>query len=186
MIILGIDPGTRHLGYAVVEVKGAAESALTYGTLNLSPKLDHAIRLQRIYAQVTELLDAHLPDEAAVEMPFYGKNAQSMLKLGRAQAAVMLAAMHREVPVAQYAPTEIKKALTGNGQATKDQVWFMAQQTLALDEDRGRDASDALGVALCHAYRLRGGAPGGSGTGKGKGGWGAFLSANPGRIVGGS
>ena len=163
MIVLGVDPGTRHTGLGTVEVEGSRERALGASTIHLGADLDHSIRLQRIYEGVLAAIDAHHPDELAVELPFMGKNAQSMLKLGRAQAAVMLAAMHREVPVAQYAPAEVKKAVVGNGRAAKEQVTFMVRQRLALTETLSEDAHDALAVALCHAARRPTGPPPASG-----------------------
>ena len=176
MIILGIDPGTRHTGYGVVEVARREEAALDYGVLDLPPKLDHTLRLRRIYDAVEGLIERFLPDECAVEMPVYGQNAQSMLKLGRAQAAAMLAAANRDVPVTQYTPKEVKKAVVGNGNAAKEQVWFMVRTQLGLTEDKGLDASDALAVALCHAHRVEQGP-----TGKFKD-WKSFVEANPGRV----
>ncbi|MEL6444494.1 MAG: crossover junction endodeoxyribonuclease RuvC [Bacteroidota bacterium] len=177
MIVLGVDPGTRHTGYGVVEIVGQKERILDYGAIDLSPKMAHAQRLSVIYARLTEVIEATLPDECAVEMPVYGQNAQSMLKLGRAQAAVMLAAMHRELPVTQYTPKEVKKSVTGNGNATKQQVWYMVKSLLALTESRGLDASDALAVALCHGHRVHQGP-----TGKFKN-WKSFVEANQDRII---
>ena len=192
MIVLGVDPGTRHTGLGTVEVIGSRERALDARTVHLGADLDHTLRLQKIYEGVLEAIDAYKPDELAVELPFMGKNAQSMLKLGRAQAAVMLAAMHREVPVAQYAPAEVKKAIVGNGRASKDQVGYMVRARLGLTEDPGEDASDALAVALCHAARRHTGVPtsgsssGGSTsrprpTGAAKS-WADFIAQNPDRL----
>jgi crossover junction endodeoxyribonuclease RuvC len=178
VIVLGIDPGTRHTGYGVVAVERRKETVLDYGVLDLPPKLDHTLRLQRIYEAVLGVIDAHHPDECAVEMPVYGQDAQAMLKLGRAQAAVMLAAAHREVPVTQYTPKEVKKAVVGNGNAAKEQVWYMVAAQLGLTEHRGLDASDALAVALCHAHRVEQGP-----TGKFKD-WKSFVAANPSRVRG--
>ena len=181
MIVLGIDPGTRHCGFGVIETPEGRgrETVLDYGALHLKPDTDHTLRLEAIYARVLDLVDQYHPDEAAVEMPFYGKNAQSMLVLGRAQAAVMLAAVHRQVPLAQYAPAEVKKAVVGKGGATKEQVWFMVQQQLGVTEDRGFDASDALAVALCHVHRATSGPAAGAPKD-----WAAFIAANPGRVRG--
>jgi crossover junction endodeoxyribonuclease RuvC len=176
VIVLGVDPGTQHTGFGVVAVEGRKETALDYGVLDLPASLDHAERLKRIYAEVERLIEAHRPDECAVEMPVYGQNAQAMLKLGRAQAAVMLAAANRDVPVTQYTPKEVKKAVVGNGNAAKEQVWYMVRAQLGLDESRGLDASDALAVALCHAHRVEQGP-----TGKFKD-WKSFVAANPGRV----
>ena len=195
MIVLGVDPGTRRTGLGTVRVDGRRETMLGVETVRLGADLDHALRLQRIYEGVLAAIDAHHPDEVAVELPFMGKNAQSMLKLGRAQAAVMLAAMHREVPVAQYAPAEVKKAVVGNGRASKDQVGFMVRSRLGLAEDHGEDAHDALAVALCHGARLAGGpaalagpprprptrGAGSRRTGPAKT-WADFVEKNPGRV----
>ena len=188
MIVLGVDPGTRYTGLGTVQVEGSHERSLDASTIRLASDLDHAIRLQTIYEGVIAAIDAHHPDELAVELPFMGKNAQSMLKLGRAQAAVMLAAMHREVPVAQYAPAEIKKAVVGNGRASKEQVGFMVRQRLGLAEDPGEDAMDALAVALCHAARRFTGPPSAAGTASPKKrtgsvkSWADFVAQNPDRL----
>ena len=178
MIVLGIDPGTRTAGFGVVELAGKRERALDYGAIPVPTDQDHSLRLQTVYDRVIELADAHLPDACAVEVPYMGKNPQSMIKLVRAQGAVMLAAMHREIPIVQYTPAEIKKAVVGKGQATKDQVWFMVRNQLGLTEDRGPDASDALAIALCHARRLSAGPAAGGGAKD----WAAFIAANPGRV----
>jgi crossover junction endodeoxyribonuclease RuvC len=178
MIVLGIDPGTRAAGYGVIATEGRRERALDYGTIDLPATDDHTLRLRTIYDRVVALIDAHLPDEAAVEVPFLGQNVQSMRKLVRVEATVMLAAMHREVSVAQYAPAEIKKAVVGKGRASKEQVWFMVRTQLGLTESRGLDASDALAVALCHARRAQAGPAAGAPKD-----WASFLAANPGRVV---
>lgn len=177
MIVLGIDPGTRTAGFGVIEADGRTERALDYGTVDLPGDLDHTLRLQRIYNRVLELVDEHHPDEAAVEVPFLGQNVQSMRKLVRVEATVMLAAMHRQIPVAQYAPAEVKKSVVGQGRAAKEQVWFMVRAQLGVTEDRGLDASDALAVALCHARRLQSGPAAGAPKD-----WAAFIKANPGRV----
>lgn len=177
MIVLGMDPGTRHAGYGVVESDGRRERVLDYGVIDLPETMDHTIRLRTIYDRVLALLDAHHPDACAVEVPFLGQNVQSLRKLVRVEATVMLAAMHREVPVAQYAPAEVKKALVGAGRAAKEQVWFMIRQQLGVTEDRGLDASDALAVAVCHARRSVQGPAGGAPKS-----WAAFIAENPGRV----
>ena len=176
MIVLGIDPGTRHTGYGVLEMVRRKETCLDYGVVDIPDTLDHTLRLERIYKAVLEVIDQYHPDECAVEMPVYGKNAQSMLKLGRAQAAVILAAVHREIPVTQYTPKEVKKSVVGNGNAAKEQVWYMVAAQLSLTEHKGLDASDALAVALCHAHRVEQGP-----TGKFKD-WKSFVESNPGRV----
>lgn len=176
MIVLGVDPGTRHTGYGVVEIVGQKERILAYDAIDLPPTMAHPMRLKVIYERLTAVIEATLPDECAVEMPIYGQNAQSMLKLGRAQAAVMLAAMHRELPVTQYTPKEVKKSVTGTGNASKEQVWYMVKSMLRLTESKGLDASDALAVALCHGHRVHQGP-----TGKFKN-WKSFVEANPDRV----
>ena len=178
MIVLGIDPGTRHTGYGVLEVVGKRETVLAYGTVDPSASLDLMVRLQRIGRAIEEVIAQHAPDELAIEMPFMGKNAQSMLKLGQVQGFVMKAALDHQIPVTQYAPREVKKAVVGNGNAAKEQVWYMIRAQLGVEEDKGLDASDALAVALCHARRVEQGP-----TGKFKD-WKSFVAANPGRIKG--
>jgi crossover junction endodeoxyribonuclease RuvC len=175
MIILGVDPGTRATGYGVIEVVGSKERAIDYGVIAPGGAAD-GLHLDHIYRQLVEVIDATKPDEFAVEMPVFGKNAQAMLKLGRAQAAAMLAALHREVPVTQYTPAEIKKSVTGNGNAAKEQVGFMVRSLLDLPEIQRHDAADALAVALCHAHRLQ---PGQQGQFKD---WKSFVAAHPGRV----
>lgn len=181
MIVLGIDPGSRHTGYGVIEIEGKRERLVEYGVLDLEKHADHTLRLRQIYERLTQVIERALPDECAVEMPVYGRNPQSMLKLGRAQAAAMLAVLNRDIPVTQYTPSEVKKSVTGNGNAAKEQVWYMVRSILSIrDEagDVGLDASDALGVALCHAHRLAHGA-----TRKYKN-WESFVRANPERMSG--
>jgi len=193
MIVLGIDPGTRRTGLGTVTVEGSRERSLGASTIHMSGDLDHTVRLQRIYEGVLEAIDTYHPDEIAVELPFMGKNAQAMLKLGRAQAAVMLAGMHREVPVAQYAPAEVKKAVVGNGRASKEQVTFMVRQRLNLTEDYSEDAHDALAIALCHAARRHTGTPASGGNATKASGargqktghvrsWADFIEQNPDRL----
>ncbi len=176
MIVLGIDPGTRHTGFGVLVVEGSRETVVDYGTVSPGEALGLMVRLQKIGEAVEALIAEHRPDELAIEMPFMGKNAQAMLKLGQVQGFVMKAALDHQIPVTQYAPREIKKAVVGNGNAAKEQVWFMLRAQLNLTEDRGLDASDALGVALCHARRVDAGP-----TGKFKS-WASFVAANPDRI----
>ena len=191
MLVLGVDPGTNRLGYAVVEREGATERLVVAGTLKLPPDDDHQLRLKKIYDFLWGIVDVHLPDECAVEMPVYGQNAQSMLKLGRAQAAAMLVGLNRGLPVAQYTPSEVKKAVTGSGSADKEQVSAMVT-ALVGEVSGGHDATDAVAVALCHLGRLA--APGGlvnakamaGKAGRKKSSWDAFLRDNPDRVRGGS
>ena len=177
MIILGVDPGSRHTGYGVVERQGQHTVVLEYGTINLEHQDSHPKRLKQIYDRILAVIERTLPDECAIEMPVYGRNAQSMLKLARAQAAVMLAAMNREIPVTEYTPKEIKKSISGNGNASKEQVWFMVKALLELHEDRGRDASDALAVALCHTHRFTGPKQ------RQHKNWRSFIESNPDRVM---
>jgi crossover junction endodeoxyribonuclease RuvC len=179
MIVLGIDPGSRATGYGVIEIAGSERRVLAYGVLKSGDSRSHAIRLATIFEGLTAILDETKPDACAIEMPVYGRNAQSMLKLGRAQAAAMLAVVQRQIPVVEYTPKEVKKSVTGNGNATKNQVWFMVQKLLSINESRGLDASDALAVSLCHSHRLEsGGKPDVS-----KSSWAAFVRANPDRVT---
>ena len=151
---------------------------LETGVIRLSDTKDHSLRLKRIYESVLELIDEFNPDLFAVEMPVYGNNPQSMLKLGRAQAAAMLAALNRQIPVTEYTPKEIKKAVTGNGNASKEQVRFMVETMLKMPKETSitMDASDALAVALCHIHR---GATLSDATYKN---WDAFARAHPDRL----
>lgn len=179
MIVLGVDPGSVHTGYGVIAVESKRERLIEYGVLDLEKQDSHPLRLRHIYERLTKVIERNLPDECAIEMPVYGRNPQSMLKLGRAQAAAMLAVLNREIPVTQYTPSEVKKSVTGNGNAAKEQVWYMVRSILHLeDEDAtvGLDASDALAVALCHAHRLSHGA-----TRKYKN-WESFVKSNPERL----
>ena len=180
MRILGIDPGSRHTGYGVIRVEGPRQTLVEYGVLSLAATDDHELRLKQIYDRLTQVIDRTLPDAAAVEMPVYGRNPQSMLKLGRAQAAAMLAVLNRQIPVTQYTPKEVKKAVTGTGNAAKEQVAYMVRSLLAIDDadPPGLDATDALAVALCHTHRR---APTGGAAPQRHTGWAAFVRANPGR-----
>ena len=153
LIILGIDPGSRHTGYGVLAVEGERARVLAVDVIHLDEQAAHPLRLLRLFEQLGAIVERYRPDECALEMPVYGRNPQSMLKLGRAQAAAMLAVLTRQIPTVEYTPKEVKKALTGRGNATKEQVRFMVQALLELPADTARlalDASDALAVAVCH------------------------------------
>ena len=177
MVILGVDPGSRAAGYALIEVEGREERVLKAGTLRFDGSTAHVLRLREIYRQLSEIVEACPPDEGAVEMPVYGKNPQSMLKLGRAQAAAMLVLLNRDVSVNEYTPKQVKKAVTGNGNATKRQVQYMVCSMLSLaSDDLSYDASDALAVALCHAHRRA------SHATEHHKDWAAFAEANPDRV----
>ena len=179
MIILGIDPGSRFTGYGVIDVGASSDRVLDYGVMRMVETADPHLRLHSIYNGIGEIIEQYLPDECAVEMPVYGKNAQSMLKLGRAQAAAILAALNRQLPVAQYTPKEIKKSVTGNGAASKEQVRYMVCSLLSIvnGQTMGLDSSDALAIGLCHAHRRNSLNPGISKT------WDAFVRENPDRLL---
>ncbi len=158
MRILGIDPGSRVTGYGVIDVVKGKETLVEYGALKLDSTKSHEVRLKQIYDRLTQVVARCKPDESAIEMPVYGKNPQAMLKLGRAQAAAMLAALNREVSIVQYTPKEVKRSVCGNGNAAKEQVWFMVRSILNIKEAgptgaSAFDATDALAVAICHAHR---------------------------------
>ena len=156
MVILGIDPGSRHTGYGILEVEGNRQALAEFGVLHLDVTDDHELRLKHIYDRLTQDIERCPPDECAIEMPIYGRNPQSMLKLGRAQAAAMLAVLNRQIPVTQYTPKEVKKSVTGNGRAPKEQVRSMVERLLGPQTlPPGDDLSDALAVALCHAASSR-------------------------------
>ena len=156
-IILGIDPGTNVMGYGVIVVKGNKASFLPMGVIDLRTMGDPYLKLGKIFERVTGIIDEYLPDELAIEAPFFGKNIQSMLKLGRAQGVAIAAAINHDIPIHEYAPLKIKMAITGRGSASKDQVAGMLQRLLHIaDEDMPKfmDATDALGAAYCHFLQL--------------------------------
>lgn len=152
-IILGIDPGTNIMGYGVIRVVGNKASMIAMGIIDMRKISDPYLRLGKIFDRVTGIIEEYIPDEMAIEAPFFGKNIQSMLKLGRAQGVAIAAAIHRDIPIHEYAPLKIKMAITGQGQASKEQVAGMLQRLLNIkDEDMTpfMDATDALGAAYCH------------------------------------
>ena len=156
-IILGIDPGTNVMGYGVLKVDGNKAGLVSMGVIDLRKMHDPYLRLGRIFERVTGIIDEYLPDEMAIEAPFFGKNVQSMLKLGRAQGVAIAAAIHHDVPIHEYAPLKIKMAITGQGQASKEQVAGMLQRLLHISKDdmpKFMDATDALGAAYCHFLQL--------------------------------
>jgi crossover junction endodeoxyribonuclease RuvC len=152
-IILGVDPGTTVMGYGLVKVIDNKPFLLAMGILQLNKTDDHYLRLRRIFERIISLIDEFLPDELAIEAPFFGKNVQSMLKLGRAQGVAMAAALSRDIPIFEYAPLKIKMAITGNGRASKEQVAYMLQSYLKIPQENmlpQLDATDGLAAALCH------------------------------------
>ena len=177
--ILGIDPGTNILGYGVISIDSKGPHYVDMGVFDLRNIKDPFEKLANIFAGVSELIEEHQPDELAVESPFYGKNAQVILKLGRAQGAALTAAVMKGIPVAEYAPRKAKIAICGNGAASKEQVALMIQKTLKVDLDpKYLDATDALAIALCHHYQISNPL---AGIG-GKADWKKFLENNPDRI----
>lgn len=178
-IILGIDPGTNIMGYGVISVKKNEISLLAMGAIHLTKLGDHAVRLKRIFERTLALIDEFKVDEFSIEAPFYGKNVQSMLKLGRAQGVAMAAALTREVPVFEYMPKKIKKSITGKGGASKEQVNAMLKMIVPYQETpKYLDASDGLAVAVCHHFQGKMG----SAT-KSHNSWNSFLKENPDRKV---
>ena len=152
-IILGIDPGTIIMGYGILAIRNNKPYMETMGILKLDKYEDYYLRLKKIYERVTSLIEQYHPDELAIEAPFFGKNVQSMLKLGRAQGVAMAAALEKEVPIFEYAPLKIKMSITGNGNASKEQVAGMLQRILKIPQESmlpQLDATDGLAAALCH------------------------------------
>jgi crossover junction endodeoxyribonuclease RuvC len=175
-IILGMDPGTQVMGYGLIMVQQSKVSVIQYGVLQLKKYLNHEMKLKQIFERVLSLVDEYKPDEVAIEAPFFGKNIQSMLKLGRAQGVAMAAVLYRGIPIVEYAPRKVKQSVTGNGNASKEQVAKMLMQIFGFKTaPKLLDATDALAVALCHHYQ-------GSNKKQGKTSWKKFIQDNPGRI----
>lgn len=179
-IILGIDPGTSIMGFGLIKVEDKQLKFLQLNELNLKKYGDHYLKLKLIFERTIELIDTFHPDEIAIEAPFFGKNVQSMLKLGRAQGVAMAAGLSREIPVSEYSPRKIKMAITGNGRASKEQVAKMLQTILGLKKlPENLDSTDGLAAAVCHYYnsdKIE--------VSKGYTGWAAFVKQNPGKIGG--
>lgn len=178
-IILGIDPGTTIMGYGLISVKGNKMELVVMGVLKLSKYTNQALKLRRIFERTLELIDEYHPDDMALEAPFFGKNIQSMLKLGRAQGVAMAAGLYRDLPIAEYSPRKIKQSITGNGNSSKEQVAAMLKNLLQFGTDPEHlDATDGLAAAVCHYFQ----------SGKANTnetsftGWKAFLAENPDRI----
>ena len=177
--ILGIDPGTNILGYGIISVDAKGPHYVDMGVFDLRKIKDPFEKLANIFAGVNELIEQHRPDHLAVESPFYGKNAQVILKLGRAQGAAITAAIMQGIPVAEYAPRKAKIAICGNGAASKEQVAMMIQKTLKVELDpKYLDATDALAIALCHHYQMSSPLAAVSRQQD----WKKFIEDNPGRI----
>jgi len=179
-VYIGIDPGTSVMGYGILGIKGRNPSMIAMGVIKLSRFDSHYLRLRHIHERVSALVGQYLPDEMAIEAPFFGKNVQSMLKLGRAQGVAMSAAMERDIPIAEYEPRKIKMAITGNGAASKEQVQQMLRRILSIPADMimpELDATDALGAALCHHYEQSR-----PQVAAGPRSWKEFIAKNPGRV----
>jgi len=177
-IILGLDPGTTTMGYGIIRIRKNKMEMISTGVIHLHKLENHELKLKKIFEKVSFLVEEYLPDEVAVEAPFFGKNVQSMLKLGRAQGVAMAAVLTRDLPIQEYAPRKIKQAITGNGNASKEQVAKMLQSLLKLKElPKKLDATDGLAAAVCHYFQ----------TGKldsskkNYSGWSSFVKDNPDR-----
>ncbi len=179
-IILGIDPGTTVLGYGLIHIQGTKIEMLNFGVIQLNKLDNQPDKLKRIFDRIDELMEEYKPDEMAIEAPFFGKNVQSMLKLGRAQGVAIAASLRRNIPYEEYTPKRIKQSITGNGNASKEQVAAMLQTLLRFDElPKYLDATDGLAAAVCHHF-----SKGIGENNKSKGSsWNSFLSKNPERKI---
>ncbi len=181
-IIIGIDPGTQIMGYGVIRILDNKPYLQAMGVMELGKYRDHYLKLAKIYSRVVGLIEEFLPDEMAIESPFFGKNVQSMLKLGRAQGVAMAAAISRDVPIFEYAPLKIKMSITGNGRAAKEQVAYMLQKIFQIPDDKmlpHLDATDGVAAALCHFNQTQ--TIGNSTDAKVKN-WKDFVKHNPSKV----
>ena len=177
-IILGIDPGTTIMGFGLIRILGKQMQFIQMNELQLKKYDDHYLKLKLIFERTIELIDTHNPDEIAIEAPFFGKNVQSMLKLGRAQGVAMAAGLSREIPITEYSPKKIKMAITGNGNASKEQVAKMLQSLLGLKTlPKNLDSTDGLAAAVCHFYNAEK-----IEIGKSYSGWASFVKQNESKI----
>ncbi len=179
-IIMGVDPGTNVMGYGILGIKGKKAEMIALGVIELSKFESHYLRLKRIYDRILSLVEQYLPDEMAIEAPFFGKNVQSMLKLGRAQGVAMAAALARDVPITEYEPRKIKMAITGTGAASKEQVREMLKRILNIKESQllpQLDSTDALSAAVCHFYESTRPV-----INAGKSSWKDFIAKHPDRV----
>lgn len=180
-VILGIDPGTSIMGYGIIKVVGSRLELVDLGTIKMTKLSNHAQKLKAIFEGTLDLIDTHHPDELAIEAPFFGKNVQSMLKLGRAQGVAIAAAVYRDLPMVEYSPRKIKQSITGKGASSKEQVAALLKSILKIKELPNQlDATDGLAAAVCHYFQ----------TSKGVGtekksysGWDAYVKANPGKTT---
>ncbi|ATA90397.1 crossover junction endodeoxyribonuclease RuvC [Capnocytophaga stomatis] len=177
-IILGVDPGTTVMGFGLIKVEKQQMELLQLNELQLKKYSDHYLKLRIIFERTLELIDTYHPDELAIEAPFFGKNVQSMLKLGRAQGVAMAAGLSRQIPITEYEPKKVKMAITGNGNASKEQVAKMLQQLLNLKElPKYFDSTDGLAVAVCHFFNS-----GRVSSQKSYNSWEAFVKQNENRV----
>jgi crossover junction endodeoxyribonuclease RuvC len=177
-IILGIDPGTTIMGFGLIKIENKEMELIQLNELSLKKYDDHYVKLKLIFERTIHLIETYHPDEIAIEAPFFGKNVQSMLKLGRAQGVAMAAGLSRDVPITEYSPKKIKMAITGNGNASKEQVAKMLQSLLKLKTlPKNLDATDGLAAAVCHFYNS-----GKITSGKNYTGWSAFVKQNGNRV----
>ncbi len=178
-IILGIDPGTTIMGFGLIKVVGNKMSLLLLNELILNKLDDHYLRLKHIFERTIDLIEKYHPDEIAIEAPFFGKNVQSMLKLGRAQGVAMAAGLSKEIPITEYSPKKIKMSITGNGNASKEQVAKMLQSLLGIKKlPKNLDSTDGLAAAVCHLYNQNNTLS----SEKNYSGWSAFVKQNEKRI----
>ena len=177
-IILGIDPGTTIMGFGLIKVKDKKMSLILMNELNLTKYKDHYLKLKLIFERTISLIESYNPDEIAIEAPFFGKNIQSMLKLGRAQGVAMAAGLTREIPIQEYSPKKIKMSITGNGNASKEQVAKMLQSLLKIEKlPKNLDSTDGLAAAVCHFYNSQ------NSFGEKKySGWASFVKNNQRKI----
>ena len=178
-IILGIDPGTTIMGYGIIKATGENVSLIDFNDFSLKKLDNHYLKLKKIFSSLTEIIDKYNPDEIAIEAPFFGKNVQSMLKLGRAQGVAMAAGLVKEIPITEYSPKKIKMAITGNGNASKEQVAKMLQSILKFDEiPKNLDSTDGLAAAMCHFFNSKKI----SSIGTKFSGWQSYIKNNPEKI----
>ena len=177
-IILGIDPGTTIMGFGLIKVINKKMELIEMEELKLIKIKDHYVRLKLIFEKTINLIDKHKPDEISIEAPFFGKNVQSMLKLGRAQGVAMAAGLSRQIPVTEYSPKKIKMAITGNGNGSKEQVAKMLQNLFNIKElPKNLDSTDGLAAAVCHFYNNES-----ISTDKKYSGWSSYIKNNPKKI----
>ncbi|HEY6193317.1 MAG TPA: crossover junction endodeoxyribonuclease RuvC [Bacteroidota bacterium] len=178
MIVLGVDPGTLATGYGLIEDRNGSMNVLASGCIKNDGRASMPLRLKRIFDILSEVIETHHPDEFAIETAFYGKNAQSALKLGHARGVAMLAAVSREIPTQEYSPREVKRAIVGNGTASKEQVQYMVTVLLNLKKSPlQHDITDALAVAMCHLHRRHAAPRTTSGS------WKSYLAAHPDKVL---